>query len=293
MFRYPGGKSKLKNRIVSIIKSYYENNDLCTTTRYVEPFFGGGAIGRSLFSSVKKIAINDYDIGVAMFWDSIINSPESLCNLIKDFKPSVDKFHEFKDFFIDKNSRERIIDRKGYSSVEIGFMKMALHQMSFSGLGVMSGGPLGGEKQDSKYKIDCRWNSYNMVVKIIKYHNLLNKNFVYKGTCCYDDFYVFLNNIIEREKNIFMYLDPPYYTQGKDLYQFYFKEEDHQRLSKFLREVDQPWILSYDYSEEIRDLYSWAFLTEVDVYCTINTRNGSLIKKEFLITDKNKKYLLT
>ena len=42
--------------------------------------------------------------------------------------------------------------------VDIGFKKLAIHQISYSGLGTMSGGPLGGAGQKSQYKIDCRWS---------------------------------------------------------------------------------------------------------------------------------------
>ena len=257
MFRYPGGKTKLKKQIRDSIKGYYDKYDCWVDCRYVEPFFGGGAIGRELFPHIKKIAINDYDIGVAMFWHSVINNHEELCDLVKEFIPTIDKFYEFKKFFLDKELRNEVLKNEKCSFVETGFMKMALHQISFSGLGVMSGGPLGGNKQQSKYKIDCRWNPSYIVKKVIKYHNVLCRNDIFRNTCCYDDFYVFLKKVIDKGDS-FIYLDPPYYDKGPELYQFHFEEKKHKKLANFLEEIDVPWLLSYDCVEEIRELYSWA-----------------------------------
>jgi site-specific DNA-adenine methylase len=39
------------------------------------------------------------------------------------------------------------------------------------------------------------------------------------------------------------------------LYQKWFKEEDHIRLSEFLKSFEYPWLLSYDDSEFIKLLY--------------------------------------
>ena len=60
-FRYPGGKSKLKDRIVCKLNKISSNN----TLEYREPFFGGGSIGLSFFEkrpNLDKIWINDFDL---------------------------------------------------------------------------------------------------------------------------------------------------------------------------------------------------------------------------------------
>jgi len=48
-------------------------------------------------------------------------------------------------------------------SLDVGFKKLAIHQISYSGLGTKSGGPLGGKSQESIYKIDCRWSPKHIV----------------------------------------------------------------------------------------------------------------------------------
>ena len=53
-----------------------------------------------------------------------------------------------------------------------------------------------------------------------------------------------------------VYLDPPYYEKGADLYLNHYQETDHKRLAKKLNaHPDAPWLLTYDNKPEIRKLY--------------------------------------
>lgn len=139
-FRYPGGKSKLKNKIVEKLKEIFENSDL----EYREPFFGGGSIGlKFLEVNPDRIWINDFDPGIACLWTTLIRCPELLKKQVLEFVPSVELFYKFK--------KELTEQPPEFTSNEIianyGFKKLAIHQISYSGLGTKSGGPLGGEKQ--------------------------------------------------------------------------------------------------------------------------------------------------
>ena len=73
-FRYPGGKSKLKNIISSHLNVY-------SNVEYREPFFGGGGVGMQFISdnpSITNIWINDKDIGVSNLWTAVLRYPEAL-----------------------------------------------------------------------------------------------------------------------------------------------------------------------------------------------------------------------
>ena len=54
-----------------------------------------------------------------------------------------------------------------------------------------------------------------------------------------------------------IYLDPPYYVKGRDLYHDFYKPKDHARVAKFVRSgiTKQRWIVSYDNAPAIRELY--------------------------------------
>jgi DNA adenine methylase len=276
LFRYPGGKSKLKNQIMSKLK-------ICSD--YIEPFFGGGSIGLnylSLNKQIKNFTINDFDFGIYSIWKTIAERPDLLKNKVLDFKPCVEVFYKYK--------QELLLNKRSESSVavaNIAFKKLVLHQISYSGLGVKSGGPLGGANQSSNYKIDCRYNPKHICKKIDEINNLFKKVFLNISSKSYK---TILENCSEHAA---IYLDPPYYQKGNDLYQFGFSIQDHVDLSESLKNIkNKNWVLSYDDCEEIRSLYSWAKISEIDNINTITSskckdtgeRKGNL-KKELIITN--------
>jgi DNA adenine methylase len=55
-----------------------------------------------------------------------------------------------------------------------------------------------------------------------------------------------------------IYLDPPYYEQGRKLYYDYYKQEDHADLARFIAAKMQNrfWIVSYDNVTPIKKMYS-------------------------------------
>ncbi len=54
-----------------------------------------------------------------------------------------------------------------------------------------------------------------------------------------------------------IYLDPPYYKKGRDLYYDFYVHEDHEQVARFVKEKlgNLRWIVSYDNVPEIRALY--------------------------------------
>ena len=64
----------------------------------------------------------------------------------------------------------------------------------------------------------------------------------------------------EAEDKAFLFIDPPYFNADQDkFYTHSFKEDDHHRLCNVLkRNSDRlKFLLTYDNSPEIRDLYKW------------------------------------
>ena len=54
-----------------------------------------------------------------------------------------------------------------------------------------------------------------------------------------------------------IYLDPPYYAKGRELYYDFYQHEDHEALATFVigKLVRQRWIVSYDNMPAVRELY--------------------------------------
>jgi len=278
-FRYPGGKSKIKDQISSHLNAYAHKHEL----EYREPFFGGGSVGLTFINDNPhwhKIWINDKDVGVASLWTSVIKYPNELKTMVKHFKPTIEAFYQFKKDLsnIDIN----------FNIVEIGFKKLAIHQISYSGLGTKSGGPLGGKDQLSKYKIDCRWSPSYICKKIDKLNRQF-KMFTLRDECCTClDF----SDVVKNPSDAILYLDPPYYDKGNELYQCGFTDSDHLQLSQVLRKINNPWILSYDDCPEIRKLYDWAIIDVVNVNYSITSlkvdeKRISRVKPELLIYPKS------
>ena len=279
-FRYPGGKSKL-GKVIYRYLSRYSRCDL----EYREPFFGGGSVGLRFALGnyqCRRMWINDKDSGIANLWTSVIRYPNPLKQMVRDFVPSVEIFHKYRADLINSDGTESDVVSKG-------FKKLAIHQISYSGLGTKSGGPLGGREQKSKYKIDCRWSPDFICSKIDKLHRQFSTLELRHRRCTDFDFV----DLIRCEGDAFLYLDPPYYVKGNDLYQHGFSVEDHKRLKRALKASGNPWVLSYDDCPEIRELYKWAKIDSVSaIYSITATKDKesgerlSRTKDELLIYPK-------
>jgi len=264
-FRYPGGKSKLSKQILHCLNTQLEQSK---ATEYREPFFGGGSVGLKFLASSPEISslwLNDKDINLACLWTSVLRYPDLLTERVLQFSPTVADFYSFKQELLDSEpvdftNKEQVSDR--------GFKKLAIHQISYSGLGTKSGSPLGGKEQKSEYKIDCRWSPAYIATKITKTYQLLSKYQVHQQSCSTDDFSWLLHT---QGNSALIYLDPPYYVKGNELYQHGFTNEDHLRLARDLKETNHAWVLSYDDCPEVRELYNWAVIEELQVNYSITT----------------------
>tara|TARA_Y100000310_G_C20688111_1_gene820413 strand:+ start:3527 stop:4150 length:624 start_codon:yes stop_codon:yes gene_type:complete len=165
------------------------------------------------------------------------------------------------------------------------FYKLAVHQMSYSGLGTKAGGPIGGKEQKSDYDVACRWSPKYIIKNIKKHHKILAAKNITRNRCLSKT----SSQIIGKHDNCFYYLDPPYYEKGKELYQYSFSRKQHIALCNKLKEEKNPWLLSYDNAEEIIDMYSWASFVKIPMTYTIN---GAISKAELLFAAPEFSYLL-
>lgn len=265
-FRYPGGKSKLKDQIIRRLIDLAGRDEI----EYREPFWGSGSIGMDIINcnrNVFSIWINDKDPGISSLWTSVIKNPEHLKALVKGFKPSPGAFLEYRDILINNTAATSDV-------VEIGFMKLVVHQLSYSGVGTKSGSPNGGKHQQNKYKIDSRWSQSSICRKIDNIHGKFSKLYIPNEICTNYDFEPLLS---EYKKNCVVYIDPPQYKKGNSMYQYGFSIEDHHRLAESLRNTKNRWLLSYDNCDEIRNLYKGFKIEEI-------SEDGKKNTSELIIT---------
>jgi len=95
--------------------------------------------------------------------------------------------------------------------------------------------------------------------------------------------------IEEPGENVFIFLDPPYYSATKSaLYGKngkLHKHFDHERFAQVMRKTNHKWLITYDDSEYIRDLFSFANIISWDLtYGMRNVnKNSNQIGKELFI----------
>jgi DNA adenine methylase len=259
LIRYPGSKEKLFDALLRYVP-YCVSLPMMSAesvTEYREPFFGAGAIGFRLLNTMSSkcvVWLNDIDADLVCLWKAVHSDYRQLQKLIHEFKPSVEAFFDFK-------SRDGMAD---CSPTERGFRKLALHRMSVSGFGAMSGGPIGGKSQENKlYTVSCRWNPTRMKRDVTRLSLRLNRFKRLSITCA--DF----GDVIEAPgDNVFIYIDPPYFEKGPQLYKHSMQESCHERLSSMLAASSHDWLLSYDDHPYVRSLYQWAKIEVLSVRYT-------------------------
>ena len=256
LIRYPGSKEKLADPIMRLMPEEV-SFELCSQSsnwEYREPFFGAGAIGFRVMRTLgqgSRVVVNDIDRGMVCLWRAVHKTPQKLIDMIERFKPSADYFYEFKQSDGDETIEE----------LRAGFRKLALHQMSVSGFGAMSGGPLGGREQNNpKYPVDCRWNASRLKRHVAACHKVFRR--FEHITISHGDFESVIDGAGER---CCIYLDPPYVEKGSQLYKYNMSEADHRRLAARLHETTTPWVLSYDDHPLIRSLYDDCNIHELSV----------------------------
>lgn len=275
MIRYPGSKAKILREIVRRFPDFVRIGGLFSLSKYEyrEPFFGAGAAAKHVLRHLgpkNSIWLNDKDYGLICLWIAIRDTPDELCDRVRTFSPSVEAFYEFKK----EDGKEA-----GRDPVETGFRKLALHQISFSGLGARAGGPIGGRLQSSEYNVSCRWNPSKLCREISTFHRTMARFESLRITS--GDF---SRLIVDATSNVFLYIDPPYVDKGPALYKHSFVEEDHRRLADTLKGTRAHWVLSYDDHPLIRELYSWALIDPVTLtYTTAVAKKPRRKNSEILI----------
>lgn len=237
--RYPGGKSIMSSFFEELIKRNSLKNVI-----YSEPYAGGAgaAINLLLNESVDAIRINDAAPGIFSFWHTLKTEGERFISKIEETEITLTEWR-----------RQRLIFKTTSSpNFDLAFATFFLSRTNRSG--ILAAGPIGGQDEnaqaEAKYKINCRFNKVELIERLRKIIDKRERIFVSNL-----DALAFLNQ--NRDESPFIYLDPPYYTQGKALYLNYYQHEDHIKLANFLRNSARfDWVLSYDSVPEILELYS-------------------------------------
>lgn len=272
--RYPGGKTSLLKYLINIVEL---NGPIKT---YIEPFAGGAgaALGLLCNGHVQKVILNDADEVLYFFWDSVLNFTEQLIEKIKKTPINIREWEKQRAILSDSDLRHKA------SKLDIGFAAFYLNRCNRSGILRPEVGPIGGIRQLSKWKIDARFNKEGLVQRI-KRLNLHKDKIKFFNLDAID----FLKNIIPKLHlkidETLVYLDPPYFQRGPELYRSYYLREQHIELRKFLEnELHYRWVLSYDDVPFINELYK---NTNKNGVLVNHFANKAKVGKELIITSNN------
>ena len=131
--------------------------------------------------------------------------------------------------------------------------------------------------------MDCRFNKETLISKIKKIEKFKEKIEFYNY-----DVIEFIDNYLKFEStNSFVFLDPPYYNKGSELYTNFYTHEDHRNLANYIKKIKQSWIVTYDNCDEIKEIFKGYNQKEFDISYTLEVKRKS--KEIMIFDDKLKK----
>lgn len=241
--RYPGGKSLLSTYVSGVL----EENLLAGCTFY-EPYAGGASVSLDLLRMgfIDKAVLVERDPLVYAFWHSVFNATEALCEAIETCPVTLETWH-----ILQATKAVNDPTKSTYTLLQLGLSGLFFNRTNFSG--IIGAGPIGGQAQTSAYKIHCRFNKTALIRQIKAAALLAPRVSVFFG-----DALIFLRkNAAKISADFsFVYIDPPYYTQGRKLYRHHYTDADHAMLAAYITSQGYPWLVSYDDHPRIRELYA-------------------------------------
>lgn len=250
--RYPGGKIKLAPFFKQLIIS---NPNI---KHYIEPFAGGAgtAINLLLNGIVDHITLNDYDIAVYSFWNSLINYGLEFIERFDKTPINIDEWNKQITLFKELEQKEAV-EFTADETIKLGFATFYLNRTNFSGI-LRGATPVGGMKQLGKWKMDYEFNKERLrplLLEIIKYSNHISvTNFD------------ITSSLIQLEKantnfkadETLLFIDPPYVDQGKRLYLPIKTMDKHKQIANQVEKLNAHWVLTYDAVDELIDYYNFS-----------------------------------
>lgn len=257
--RYPGGKSRAVPLISSLIPSFDE---------YREPFVGGGSVFiycKQQFPD-KKYWINDLHPSLFRFWKMCQQDVEAVIEKVYQWRHELPEGKELHRFLMSHLS--------SFTELETAAAFFIINRITFSGTtesGGFSQQAFAGRFTETSIQ---RLRPFGKLIRDTKI-----TDFDYEEA------------MQQNGENVFIFLDPPYYSATKSaLYGKngnLHKSFDHLRFANTMKACAHQWLITYDDSPYIRELFSFANILAWDLmYGMRNVSVGSDQKgKELFISN--------
>lgn len=243
--RYPGGKSRAVELISKLLPEFDE---------FREPFLGGGSVfiyAKQRFPN-KKFWVNDLYLELFKFWEMTQ----------KDVDALIEKIYEWRNQFPIGKELYKFLNANldGFNDLERASAFFIYNRITFSGTSLSGGFS---EHAFSDRFTESSIQRLNQFAKVINGSTITNLDY---------------EELVKKEgEKVFIFLDPPYYSATKSaLYGKngnLHKSFDHIKFAETMRNCKHKWLITYDDSEYIRDLFSYANIIPWDL--TYGMRNVS------------------
>lgn len=253
-FRYAGGKFYALKYILPYL-------DCVQYDEYREPFIGGGSVFFAKEKS-KYNWINDLEQKIIHVYQLLTDDKQlsSLSSMLSSETATAIRHKEVKEM-VPNNMLEEVfqtyyLNRTSYCGI--------IHKPAWGYCEGKSSPP----SNWSKFLFDAAKKLKDVKITSLDFSEIIGADKI--GT------------------NVLMYLDPPYFhADQKRAYIKSFELSDHLRLCELLKNTDYYFCLSYDNTDEIKDLYSWANIYEEKwLYNTANKQGEHRgLGKELIITN--------
>ena len=257
--RYPGGKSRAVELIASLVQSF----DV-----FREPFLGGGSVFIYLKQKYpnKKFWVNDLYLELFKFWEMAQ----------KDTSALIEKIYSWRNQFPDGKMLHKYLTENiaQFNDLERGAAFFIFNRITFSGTSESGGFS---EQAFQGRFTESSVERVKKLSKVIEGAKITNLDF---------------QSVIEQKgENVFIFLDPPYYSASKSA--LYGKNGnlhkgfDHLRFAEVMRNCKHKWLITYDDSPFIRRLFTFAQVVPFDLtYGMRNvTETSDQIGKELFISN--------
>jgi DNA adenine methylase len=161
---------------------------------------------------------------------------------LSDGKVNIKSWHRLKNIHDNPSKHDEL---------SLGYATFFLNRTNRSG--ILTAGVIGGKNQDGKWKLDARFNTKDLIQRIEAIAEKRDRI-----TFTEMDAVHFLQTHGKAlPKKSLVYLDPPYYLKGKDLYTHFYEHDDHVSVAKSVPKClkGKPWIVSYDDAKPIHEMY--------------------------------------
>lgn len=273
---------------------------------FADLFVGGGSVTVAAAERypTAHITVNDLNAGIAAFWSvAAAGRCADLATLVSEALPSVDLFDREQLFLAEYSP---IDDPYGQETIRAAYATLLLHRLSHGSMGLRprAGRYFGtdGKHRESETaddiffkwvpdEITTRWSTGEYVLELDPRDRPLTGRWAPKSTVRnLASLAPLAGRLTVRNGRAWevpgewdcLYLDPPYVAEGPALYQLSMTTAEHHALADWLHERDR-WVLSYDDHPLVRELYSWATISEFTASYTVGAKKEAT---ELLITPK-------